>query len=285
LNIAGNNVSITQAGTTCTWQLSSLAGTMPYSGGSATASVVAPAACAWSGQSNNPDWLHVISSGSAGSSSIGFVADPNPTNATRTGAISVAGASPALTYSVSQGPAPCSYSLPVTSSGLVNSGAYTGSFTFSTATAGCTPSPQSYAGWVHVTGTNFSGSSGTLNFTVDPNANGATRTGQIKLEDGSTYNVSQTGATCAFSLNASSSVFNTNGGTGAVQGSQSANGCPVNPGTSQTSIVTLGTLTGPTLNIFTLPYTVAPYVSAAATTRKANITFGGQVYAIKQTSW
>ena len=285
LNIAGNNVSITQAGTTCTWQLSSLAGTMPYSGGSATASVVAPAACAWSGQSNNPDWLHVISSGSAGSSSIGFVADPNPTNATRTGAIGVAGASPALTYSVSQGPAPCSYSLPVTSSGLVNSGAYTGSFTFSTATAGCTPSPQSYAGWVHVTGTNFSGSSGTLNFTVDPNANGATRTGQIKLEDGSTYNVSQTGATCAFSLNASSSVFNTNGGTGAVQGSQSANGCPVNPGTSQTSIVTLGTLTGPTLNIFTLPYTVAPYVSAAATTRKANITFGGQVYAIKQTSW
>jgi hypothetical protein len=138
---------------------------------------------------------------------------------------------------------------------------------------------------VHVTGTNISGSSGTLNFTVDPNANGATRTGQIKLEDGSTYNVSQTGATCAFSLNASSSVFNTNGGTGAVQGSQSANGCPVNPGTSQTSIVTLGTLTGPTLNIFTLPYTVAPYVSAAATTRKANITFGGQVYAIKQTSW
>ena len=280
----GNNVAITQSGTTCTWQLSSPSGTVPYGGGSGAASVVAPGVCGWSGQSNS-SWLHIASSGSGGSSDVLFVADANPINSPRTGSITIAGTSPALTYSVTQVAAPCAYTLGTTSSGQVNNGGYAGSFAFSTPTAGCTPSPQSYAGWLHVTGTSFGGSSGTLNFTVDPNTNGSTRGGQIKLEDGSTYSVSQSGATCAFSLNAYSSVFNTGGGTGAVQGSPSANGCTPSVGTSQPSIVTIGSLSGPTLNIFTLPYTVASYVSASATTRKAYITFGGQVYAIKQTSW
>jgi hypothetical protein len=213
------------------------------------------------------------------------VADPNPVNAPRTGSISIVGASPALTYSVTQGPAPCSYTLGTTSSGLVSASGYAGSFGFSTTTAGCSPSPQSYAGWLHITPPSFNGSSGTLNFTADPNSNGSTRNGLIKLEDGSTYSVSQSGASCAFSLNAHSSLFNTGGGPGAVQGSPSANGCSPSVGTSQPSIVTLGSLSGPVLNIFTLPYTVATYVSASATTRKVYITFGGQVYAIKQTSW
>jgi hypothetical protein len=248
LNIAGNNVAIIQAGTTCTWQLSSLSGTVPYGGGNGAASVVSPGVCGWSGQSNST-WLHVASSGSGGSSDVLFSADPNPVNAPRTGSITIVGASPALTYSVTQGAAPCSYTLGTTSSGLVSNNGYSGAFSFSTTTAGCTPSPQSYAGWLHISGASFSGSSGTLNFTVDPNSNGSTRSGQIKLEDGSTYSVSQSGATCAFSLNAYSSVFNTNGGAGSVQGSPSASGCTPSVGTSQPSIVTIGNLSGPTLNI------------------------------------
>jgi hypothetical protein len=284
LNVAGNSVAITQAGTTCTWQLVSLVGTVPYSGGNGAASVVAPGVCGWSGQSNSA-WLHIASSGSGGTSDVLFAADPNPVSAPRTGSITIVGASPALTYSVTQGPAPCSYTLGTTSSGLVSNTGYSGSFAFSTTTAGCTPSPQSYAGWLHISGTSFGGGSGTLSFTADPNTNGSTRSGQIKLEDGSTYRVSQSGASCAFSLNAYSQVFNTGGGTGSVQGSPSANGCTPSVGTSQPSIVIIGDLSGPILNIFTLPYTVATYVSASASTRKAYITFGGQVYAIKQTSW
>jgi hypothetical protein len=285
LDIAGNNVSITQAGTTCTWQLTSPAGTVPYSGGSGVASVVAPGACGWSGQSNSTDWLHVISSGSAGSTSVLFVADPNATSAARTGAIAIVGASPGLAYSVTQAPAPCSYTLPIAASGLVASDGFSGSFPFSTTTAGCSPNPQSYAGWLHVTSVSFGGGSGTLNFTADLNPSGSKRTGLIKLEDGSAYSVSQSGASCAFSLNTYSILFNTSGGTGSVSGSPSADGCTPSVGTSQPSIVTIGNLSVPTLSIFTLPYTVAPFISAVAGTRKANITFGGKVYAIKQTSW
>jgi hypothetical protein len=285
LNIAGTNVSVTQAGTTCAWQLPSTMGSVPYGGGSGAASVVAPGVCGWSGQSDNPDWLHVTSSGSGGNGNVLFVADPNPASVSRTGAITIAGPSPPLTYSVSQAPAPCSYTLPVTASGLVNASGYSGSFTFSAATAGCTPSPQSYAGWLHIASDSFSGTSGALNFTADPNLNGSARSGAIKLEDGSTYTVSQSGADCAFSLNAYSNLFGPSGGAGSVLGSPSANGCSPIVGTSQPSIVTIGTLAGPMLDIFTLPYAVLPFSSASPNTRRANITFGGQIYAIKQTSW
>jgi hypothetical protein len=284
LNISGNNVSITQAGTTCTWQLTSLVGSVPYSGGNGNAGVVAPGVCAW-GSSTTTSWLHISSSGSGGSTDVSFVADPNPTNAPRTGTITITGTTPALTYSVTQGPAPCSYTLGSTSSGLVSSAGFLGSFTLTTGTAGCTPHPQSFAGWLHVTSTSFSGTSGTINFSVDANIYGSTRNSLIKLEDGRTYAVSQSGAACSFGLNAFSGAFGAGGGTGAVQGSPSAGGCVPDVGTSQPSIVTIGTLTGPTLNIYTLPYTVNPYIAAAAVSRKAYITFGGQLYAIKQTSW
>jgi hypothetical protein len=116
------------------------------------------------------------------------------------------------------------------------------------------------------------------------NPNGVGRNGTIQLGD-QTYSVNQTGATCGFSLNNYGLGFNLYGGTGAVQGSPSASGCVPSVGTSQPSIVTIGTLSGPTLNIFTLPYTVAPFASAVAATRRATVTFGGQVYSIKQTSW
>jgi len=52
------------------------------------------------------------------------------------------------------------------------------------------------------------------------------------------------------------------------------------------SIVTLGGLSGPVLNIFTQVYTVTPFTgSLTPVTRKARITFGGQIFTVKQSSW
>jgi hypothetical protein len=99
------------------------------------------------------------------------------------------------------------------------------------------------------------------------------------------FTVSESGAACAYSLASYGAAFGQLGGNGDILGSPSANGCTPSVGTTLPSIVTLGTLSGPTLNIFTQPYTVNVFNSLTNAIRRATITFGGQTYTIKQTSW
>jgi len=116
------------------------------------------------------------------------------------------------------------------------------------------------------------------------NPYGTTRTGTIQFA-GQTYTVSQSGAACAFSLNSYGLALAQVGGGGAVIGSANAQGCPVSPGTNQPTIVTLGTLSGPVGSIYTLPFTVVSYNSTVTGIRTMVISFGGQLFTIKQTSW
>jgi hypothetical protein len=243
--------------------------------------VVAPAACAWSATSNNPEWLTIFSAGSAGSADVQFVAQANPGAAQRSGTLAVAG----LTYTVNQAAAPCSYTLSSPGTSVSADGAI-GSFTFSASRSGCSPVVQSLAGWIHPTGA-FDPATGlgSAAYTVDSNPNATNRTGIIQV-DGQFFTITQLGGSCGFSLNTYGAIFGHAGGSSSVAGSPSAIGCVPVFGTSQTSIITLGALTGPVLNIFTLPYTVelfpqplSPYI------RRATITFGGQILTIKQTSW
>jgi len=60
--------------------------------------------------------------------------------------------------------------------------------------------------------------------------------------------------------------------------------CPTTHGTNQPGFIHLGTLSGSAAG-YTLPFTVDPYVSLNVNVRFANITFGGQIYSVKQLSW
>jgi hypothetical protein len=95
----------------------------------------------------------------------------------------------------------------------------------------------------------------------------------------------ETGAACAFSLNSYGIALGDAGGSSSVLGSASAQGCTPSVGTSQPTIVTLGNLTGPSGNLFTLPFIVASYNSTVTGIRRMVISFGGQLFTIKQTSW
>jgi len=65
-----------------------------------------------------------------------------------------------------------------------------------------------------------------------------------------------------------------------------ASGCTPTVGTTQPSFITLGGLSGPVSNIFSLPYTVSSFTtSLTASVRIGAVTFGGQVLTIKQLSW
>jgi hypothetical protein len=190
-------------------------------------------------------------------------------------------------FAVTEAAAPCNYLLNATSTTVASSGSASPlSFTFSTGASGCSVNAVSYANWISGVSTASSpdGTSGTVTYSVAPNSGGTTRTGTIQV-GAQTYTVSQTGAACAFSLNQYGYLFNSSGGAGTVAASESAQGCVPTVGTTQPSIVTLGNLTGPNLDIFDLPFTVSNFSSLVTAVRFAQITDGGQVAIIKQTSW
>jgi hypothetical protein len=283
LTVAGQTINISQSGTACSYALEATTGAAPASGGTGSVRVLAPAACGWTA---TPDpaapWLTIIASGSAGNSEVQFAATGNPSATPRSGTLTIAG----LSYTVNQAGAACTYSItgPATSPLLANGGA-TGSFSFSAAFQGCIPVPISYASWIDLGGSSFDGTNGTVNYEVLPNPNASPRSGTIVVGN-AVFTVVQSGSPCAFSLNAYGRIFQAAGGSETVLGSPNASGCVPDVGTDQPSFILLEPLTGPVLNIFSLPYTVAPFPSSLTTTiRFGRITFGGQVVVIKQYSW
>jgi hypothetical protein len=283
LTVGGQTINISQAGTVCSYLLQSSSGSAPAVGGAGSVGVVAPAACAW-GSSSNAGWLTIQSSGSGGTSEVQFAAAANTSANTRVGTLTIAG----LQYTVNQAGAPCSYTItgPTTSPLLSNGGATGESFGFSAAFTGCSPTAVSYSSWITIDpATSFSGTTGTVVYSVSPNPYATQRTGTILVGNAS-FTVVQSGANCAYSLNAYGKVFQIAGGSDVVLGTPTAVGCTPDVGTNQPSFIFLDPLTGPELNIFTLPYTVAPFpVSLTTGIRFGTITFGGQSVAIKQFPW
>jgi hypothetical protein len=289
VTISGQNIGVSQAGTTCSYTLRSPGGNAPYSGGAGSVGVIAASGCTWAAVSNNTDWLTITSSGSGGTADIQFVAQANTSANPQAGTLTITGGSTTLTYTVTEAGAPCSFSLPVSSISVAQPGVTGSTFGFTTAQTGCAaPTPVSYANWLTVASPPaFDGTTGTVTYSASANPAGTTRIGTIQIGN-QLFTVSQLGASCAFSLNLYGALYGQAGGSSNVLGSESATGCALSPpGTDQPSIVTLGTLANPASggDVFTQPYTVVPFTSATNAVRKATITFGGQIVIIKQTSW
>ncbi len=281
ITIAGQSIGISQGGITCAYNLRSTSGTVPASGGAGSVGVVAASGCAWTSIGNDTSWLTITSTGSSGTGSVQFVASPNMSALPQVGTLTIAG----LTYTVTEAGAPCSFSLAQPGVNVGADGTATNqTLSFTAATAACTVTPVSYSSWIHVIGSSLAGTSGTLTYSVDANASGSLRTGSIQVGD-RLFAVSQTGAACAFSLSGYGAVFGQSGGSASFLGSPSAIGCTPVTGVTQPTIVTLGPLTGPVLDIFTQPYSVNVFNSVTNAVRIGAITFGGQVFTVKQTSW
>ena len=280
VTINGQTVNISQAGTVCTYTLQSQAGSVPGSGGAGSVGVISAPACTWAAATSNPDWLTITSSGNIGTSDVRFSALANTSQNQRIGTLTVAGQS----YSVTQAGAPCTYTLGAAGTSVAADGVASASFGFSTSSAGCTPAAVSFANWITVNNTSFSGGAGTASYSVAPNPVTANRSGTIVIGDRS-FTITQLGGQCGFSLNAYGALFDRFGGPGAVLGSQAALGCTPAVGTDQPSFVLLEPLVGPANNIFTLPYSIEQYSSLTRSIRIGRIAFGGVTFTVKQTSY
>jgi hypothetical protein len=282
ITVGGQTVSVTQSGTACTFALQSSSGSASAAGGGGSVGVIAPAGCAWSASSNVPSWLQPSVSVGSGTSSLEFIVQANTDpSASRTGVLTIAG----LPYTVTQAAATCSYSLPIGTIAVASGGVTAATFDLSSATPSCSPAPVSYSGWLTIDSTSFAAGTGTVTYSAAPNPLGLTRRGTIQV-GADTFTVTQLGSACGYSLAEYGRLFNRAGGSSEVQGSPSALACTPAFGTDQPSFVTLGALSGPTQNIFTLPYSVSPFsTSLTVATRFAKITFGGTLFMIKQVSW
>jgi hypothetical protein len=285
LSIAGQIVSIAQAGTTCTYGLQSSTGSLPTPGGLGTVGVIAPSVCNWTAVSNDPAWLTILSSGSAGNANVLFSALPNGLASPRIGTLSIRDAADAVvrTYTVTQAPLTCTYTLGSPGVTLAAQGTIgTASFGFSAA-ASCTPTAVSYADWVTVVNPVGAGS---VEYSVAPNPTTSPRTGTIQLGN-KTFTINEQGGSCGFSINAYGAAFSQPGGPGSVLGTSSGVACPLVVGTDQPSFISLVVppTEDPVTHIFTLPYSVLPYLSLNVNVRFGKIVFGGQTLTVKQTSW
>jgi len=283
LTVAGQTINVSQAGTTCSFELGSDTGSAPAAGGSGSVRVTAPLACTWTSSPNAP-WLSITASGTAGTSDVRFTAQANTSATPRSGSLTIAG----TPYTVNQAGAACSFTITgsPTSPTFAAGGAGGQLVGFTSSIDGCTgPTPVSYASWITVDASTFAVRTGSATYSVAANPLGTSRQGTIQIGS-AVFTVVQSGAPCAYSLNEYGRVFRAAGGDATVLGTPTATACTPATGTDQPSFITLGPLAGPDLNIFSLPYTVAPFgTPLASEIRFGTVTFGGRVVFIKQYSW
>ena len=281
LTIAGQTVNLSQAGTVCTYALDSASGTAPAPGGAASVRVIAPSACTWTASSSTP-WLTLSASSGGGTTGLQVTVAPNTSANPRTGTVTLAG----LTYRVDQAGAPCTYTITGngTSPLYAADGVSSQQFAFTGSATGCSPGAVSYSNWLTVGTTTYSGIDGSVVFSVAANPYGANRSGTIQVGN-AFYTVQQSGATCGYSLNMYGRLFRLDGGDDTLLASPTASGCTPDHGTDMPSFITLGVLSGPVLNIYSLPFTVAPFQSLTPAVRFGRVTLGGQILTIKQLSW
>lgn len=131
LTIAGQSISITQAGVACTFGVSPVSLTVPASGGSPSLPVTASTGCTWTA-SGGAQWLMITAATGTGTGFVSLSAAANTTTAQRSASLLVAGQPVSVTQN---GAAPCSFAVSQTTQSFTAAG---GPGTLSVTTgAGC----------------------------------------------------------------------------------------------------------------------------------------------------
>jgi hypothetical protein len=208
LTIAGATFTVTQAIASCSYSIASNSRSFAAAGGSGGTTVTAGLGCAWSATSNAA-WI-VVTSGASGSGpgTAGFSVAANTSTASRSGTLTIAGA----TFTVTQAGASCSYSASPTSQTFASDGGSGSSVV--TAGSGCAWTASSNAAWIGIIAGATGSGSGSVAFTVAANTGTAPRTGTLTIA-GSTFTVTQNPpSACSFSIVPTSRWFTADGGSG-----------------------------------------------------------------------
>jgi hypothetical protein len=272
MTIAGQTLTVNEAGASCTFSLTSPGTTMSASGGATSFGVTSPNGCAWSADTG-PGWISPTApTAGNGNGTVSLSIAPNSTINGRQANILVAG----QPFLVQQAGVPCSFSLSATNP-VQSAVGGSGSVDITTS-AGCPWTATSSApSWLILASTTGTGGI-TLSFTVAANGTGAARSGVLTIV-GQNITVNQSGPACTYSLQSSSANVPGGGGTGSV-GVLTAAGC--GPWTASSNVppwlhVTgAGTYTGPD----SATYSADANLSGAD--RFATLTIAGQTFSVTE---
>ena len=197
LTVAGQAVSVTQQGVTCSYALQPASRTVDAAGATATFDVTTDAACSWTATPTVP-WLTVVSGGSgSGNTTVTYRVAANPDAASRTGSLNVGTSSHVVTQT---GLTSCTVDLSRSGDSFSVAGG-SGSFEV-TAPSSCAWVAVSNASWVRVT--EPAGGAGTgsrrVSFSIDANPDVVGRNATVSVGS-KAYAIAQSGtAGCSYSV-------------------------------------------------------------------------------------
>ena len=187
LNVAGKIFTVTQAAAPCNFSISPASASFGSAGGTGSITVTTTAGCAWAAKSN-VSWITVTAGATgSGSGTVSYSVAANTATISRTGTLNVAG----KTFTVTQGPAPCTYSISPTSAMFVSGGG-TSTITVTT-TVGCIWAVRSNAPWITVTAGATGTGSGIVRYSVAANTATTSRAGTLNVA-GKIFTVTQAAA-------------------------------------------------------------------------------------------
>ncbi|MBI4902539.1 MAG: DUF3421 domain-containing protein [Acidobacteria bacterium] len=197
VRLGGGSLQIRQAGKPC----SITPGSVPVvasSGGNVSINVSTPSPSCQLTLSYGNTWLHMSgTSPYPGTTTLTGSVDANPGSSLRSVQMRITSYLASVQFNIAQSGASCTYSASPLSTSFTAAG---GSQTITVTTlAGCDWTAFDSDSWIVFPSTSSGTGSGSFQFTVQANTNSATRTGAVQVA-GKTISVSQTGATCSYTL-------------------------------------------------------------------------------------
>lgn len=272
IDVNGALARVTQDPAVCTFTVAPTALSVSGGGGTGSVTVTTLTSCIWSAASQAP-WITITSQAdnNDGAGTVMFTAAPNPTGATRTGTIAVAG----QTVSVTQTTVACGYSINPASFSVGNSGGTTSVAV--TTTQACAWTAASNAPWITVTSGASGTGSGSVGLTIAANT-GGTRSGTVGIA-GQTFTVSQSADACAYTVAPLNQTLGETGGAATPITVTTASHC------TWTAASNDAWLTIPSGTSGTGNGTVQVNVGAnSGATRAGTLTIAGQTVTITQTA-
>jgi PKD repeat protein len=220
LTVAGKTFLVSEEGQ-CTTGIDPPNAQFAAAGGTATVTVTAPESCSWNATSMVP-WIEITAGATGtGSGSVAYTVAANGSANSRTGSLTIAGS----TFAVTQ-EGGCSYAIDPTGSSYGVSGG-TGRFGV-TALAGCAWSAQTADTWITFDQSASGTGDGEIRFTVAPNPSSDPRTGSIHVA-GWTHNVYQYGNACSLNCFATVAACGLPGLALSFTSSVTSTGCTAEP--------------------------------------------------------
>ena len=269
LTVAGQTVTVTQVGGTCTYSISPSLVNVGADATTIPVTVTTPGSCPWS-SSSPASWATFPSGGTgAGNGTVTVAVASNPGSVGRLTNLTIAG----RTLVINQAGRLCSYSLAPTAVTVGPEGV-TGSFAV-TASDGCAWTPTTAAPWISVGGAGTG--NGTVTYTVQPNTSGAQRSANIQVGNRA-FAITQAGA-CAYSISPTDVTLGEAAGSGTVAVSTGA-GCSwtASSGASWITVTAGSSGTGGG----SVSYSVA--ANPAGTPRTGIMNIAGEVFTVIQSS-